>query len=76
MGVTTTVRETRATPRLRTWTVSTKVTEDDYVLFAQLAGDQKVGQWVRDVLFKTVLSERTAEAQNTILGAGSPYGRS
>jgi hypothetical protein len=75
MGVTTTVRETRAMPRLRTRTVSTKATEDDYVLFAQLAGDQKVGELVRDVLFKAV-SERTAEAQNTILGAGSPYGRS
>ena len=26
-------------PRLRTRTVSTKVTEDDYALFTQLAGD-------------------------------------
>ena len=31
-------------PRLCTRTVSTKVTEDDYALFAQLAGDQRVGE--------------------------------
>src|SRR3989442_14537856 len=55
-------------PRPRTRTISTKVTEDDYAMFAQLAGDQKVGEWVRDVLFKAVLSERTAEAHRTILG--------
>ena len=67
-GVTTTVREAGTMPRLRTRTVSTKVTEDDYAMFEQLAGDQKVGEWVRDVLFKAVLSERTAEAHRTILG--------
>jgi hypothetical protein len=55
-------------PTLRTRTVSTKVTEDDYALFAQLAGDLSVGEWVRDVLHKAVLSERTAEAHRTILG--------
>ena len=50
------------------WTVSTKVSEDDYALLKQLAGDQRVGEWVRDVLFKAVLAERTAEAHRTILG--------
>src|SRR2546425_12815479 len=55
-------------PRPRTRTISTKVTEDDYALFAQLAGDQPVGEWVREVLFKAGLSERTAEAHRTILG--------
>ena len=55
-------------PRLRTQTVSTKVTEDDYALFVQLAGDQRAGKWVCDVLFKTVLSERTADANRMILG--------
>jgi hypothetical protein len=55
-------------PSLRTRTVSTKVTEDDYALFAQLAGDLSVGEWVREVLLKAVLSERTAEAHRTILG--------
>src|SRR5438445_9248728 len=55
-------------PRVRTRTVSTKVSEDDYALLKQLAGDQRVGEWVRDVLFKAVLSERTAEAHRTILG--------
>ena len=55
-------------PRLRIRTVSTKVSEEDYALFAQLAGDQKVGEWVSNVLFKAVLSERPAEAHRTILG--------
>ena len=67
-GVTTTVREAGTTPRPRTRTVSTKVSEEDYAMFEQFAGDQKVGEWVRDVLFKAVLSERTAEAHRTILG--------
>jgi hypothetical protein len=44
------------------------VTEDDYALFAQLAGDLSVGEWVRQVLLKAVLAERTAEAHRTILG--------
>jgi hypothetical protein len=55
-------------PRVRTRTVSTKVSEDDYGLLKQLAGDQRVGEWVRDVLFKAVLAEQTAEAHRTILG--------
>ena len=38
-------------PRVRTRTVSTKVSEDDYALLKQLAGDLRVGEWVRDVLF-------------------------
>src|ERR1700704_3081962 len=54
-------------PRVRTRTVSTKVSEDDYALFKELAGDQRIGEWVRDVLFKAVLSERTADAHRTIL---------
>src|SRR4029078_8459212 len=55
-------------PRVRTRTVSTKVSEDDYALLKQLAGDQRVGEWVRDVLFKAVLAERSAEDNRTILG--------
>ena len=55
-------------PRVRTRTVSTKVSEDDYALLKQLAGDQRVGEWVREVLFKAVLAERTVEAHRTILG--------
>ena len=54
--------------RLRTRTISTKVSEEDYAMFEQLAGDQRVGEWVRDTLFKAVLGERTAEAHRTILG--------
>ena len=55
-------------PRVRTRTVSTKVSEDDYALLKQLAGDLRVGEWVREVLLKAVLAERTAEAHRTILG--------
>src|SRR5438034_11400789 len=55
-------------PRVRTRTVSTKVSEDDYALLKQLAGDLSVGEWVREVLLKAVLAERTAEAHRTILG--------
>jgi hypothetical protein len=55
-------------PSLHPRTVSTKVTEDDYALLAQLAGDLSVGEWVRQVLLKAVLSERTAEAHRTVLG--------
>ena len=44
------------------------MTEDDYALFAQLAGDLSVGEWVREVLLKAVLAERAAEAHRTILG--------
>jgi len=55
-------------PSLRTPSVSTRVTEDDYALVTQLAGDLSVGEWVREVLLKAVLCERTAEAHRTILG--------
>jgi hypothetical protein len=39
-------------PRPRTRTVNTKVSEDDHAILAQFAGDQKVGEWLRDVLFQ------------------------
>ena len=38
-------------PRLRTRTVSTKVSAEDYAMFEQVAGAQKVGEWVRDDAF-------------------------
>jgi hypothetical protein len=58
-------------PRLRTRTVRTKMSEDDYALSKQLAGDQRVDEWVRNVLFKAVLAERTAEGHRTIFGRGA-----
>ena len=48
------------------------MTEEDYAMFAQFAGDQKVGEGMRDVLFNAVLPERTAEAHRTILTRCSP----
>src|SRR6187431_1687019 len=40
-----------ATPRTKC--ISTKVTEEEYARFAQLAGPQTVSGWVRDVLVAT-----------------------
>lgn len=53
-------------PALRTKSVSTKVTDEEYAQFEALAGEQTISEWVRDVLLKatkpnageqTVLSE-------------------
>ena len=39
---------------LRTKSVSTKVTEEEYVKFEALAGEQTISEWARDVLSKAV----------------------
>jgi hypothetical protein len=53
-------------PALRTKSVSTKVTDEEYAQFEALAGEQTLSEWARDVLLKatkpnageqTVLSE-------------------
>ena len=53
-------------PALRTKSVSTKVTDEEYAQFEALAGEQTISEWARDVLLKatepnageqTVLSE-------------------
>ena len=59
-------------PSLRTRTVSTKVTEDDYALFAQLAGDLSVGEWVREVLLKAVLAEPNPREDDPVLALNTP----
>ena len=53
---------------LRTRTISTKVTRDEYAMLMAIAGDRKVGEWVREVLFKAVMSDTTVTAHRTILG--------
>ncbi len=39
-------------PALRTKSVSTKVTEEEYAQFEALAGEQTISEWARDVLLK------------------------
>lgn len=39
-------------PALRTKSVSTKVTDEEYAQFEALAGEQTISEWVRDVLLK------------------------
>ena len=39
-------------PSLRTKSVSTKVTDEEYAQMEALAGDQTISEWARDVLLK------------------------
>ena len=39
-------------PSLRTKSVSTKVTDEEYAQFGALAGEQTISEWARDVLLK------------------------
>ncbi len=39
-------------PSLRTKSISTKVTDDEYAQFEALAGGQTISEWARDVLLK------------------------
>ena len=39
-------------PSLRTKSISTKVTDEEYAQFEALAGDQTISEWAREVLLK------------------------
>jgi hypothetical protein len=39
-------------PSLRTKSISTKVTDEEYAQFEALAGEQTISEWARDVLLK------------------------
>jgi len=39
-------------PSLRTKSISTKVTDEEYAHFEALAGEQTISEWARDVLLK------------------------
>jgi len=39
-------------PSLRTKSISTKVTDEEYALFEAVAGEQTISEWARDVLLK------------------------
>jgi hypothetical protein len=47
--------------------LSTKVTEDEYARIAELAGDQTVGDWLRELVFHAAQLEPAAAAHRTIL---------
>lgn len=40
-------------PALRTKSISTKVTDEEYAQFEALAGEQTISEWARDVLLKS-----------------------
>lgn len=53
-------------PALRTKSVSTKVTDEEYAQFEALAGEQTISEWARDVLLnatKLNSSEQTVLAE-------------
>jgi hypothetical protein len=41
-------------PSLRTKSVSTKITDEEYAQMEALAGEQTISEWARDVLLKAV----------------------
>jgi hypothetical protein len=49
---------------LRTKSISTKVTEEEYAKFEVLAGEQTISEWARDVLLKPL---KPNTCQQTIL---------
>jgi hypothetical protein len=53
-------------PSLRTKSISTKVTDEEYAQFEALAGEQTISEWARDVLLnatKPNSSEQTVLAE-------------
>ncbi len=51
-------------PSLRTKSISTKVTDEEYALFEALAGGQTISEWARDVLLKATKPD---SAEQTVL---------
>jgi hypothetical protein len=52
-------------PSLRTKSISTKVTDEEYAQFEASAGDQTISEWARDVLLKA--TKPTASEQTVVL---------
>ena len=53
-------------PSLRTKSISTKVTDEEYAQMEPLAGGQTISEWARDVLLRTAkpnVSEHTVLAE-------------
>src|SRR6266481_3182615 len=51
-------------PSLRTKSISTKVTDEEYALLEALAGGQTISEWARDVLLKATKPD---SAEQTVL---------
>jgi hypothetical protein len=51
-------------PSLRTKSISTKVTDEEYAQFEALAGEQTISEWARDVLLK---APKSNAGEQTIL---------
>jgi hypothetical protein len=58
-----------AKPQLRTKSIGTKVTDEEYDQLVALAGDQSVSEWVRDVLLKATRSGPSSERTEPHMGA-------
>src|SRR5215471_9360613 len=53
-------------PSLRSKSISTKVTDEEYAQFEALAGEQTISEWARDVLLKATkpnVSDQTVLAE-------------
>ncbi len=51
-------------PTLRTKSISTKVTDEEYAQFEAIAGGQTISEWARDVLLKATKPD---SAEQTVL---------
>jgi hypothetical protein len=51
-------------PSLRTKSISTKVTDEEYAQFEALAGEQTISEWTRNVLLKA--SKPNADEQTVL----------
>jgi hypothetical protein len=51
-------------PSLRTKSISTKVTDEEYAQLEVLAGEQTISEWARDVLLKAT---KPTAAEQTVL---------
>ena len=54
-------------PPLRTKSVSTKVTDAQYAMLKAVAGDQKLGDWVREVVIKAAAAPPVRAVEPLIL---------
>jgi hypothetical protein len=64
-----------AKPQLRTKSIGTKITDDEYDQLVALAGEQSVSEWVRDVLLKAMSPDPSggrAETQTDAARRTSP----
>jgi hypothetical protein len=54
-------------PVLRTKSVGTKLTQDEYARIEALAGGQRLSEWVREILLKAVARQAQEQIQEEVL---------